>query len=116
MARNTMTGCRRASKASAKRQHSQVSSCAMVSPENVAPASSDQAYASAAPAWARPCLRASATVRLSSQAANKRPFEVKASTGKRWLAGSEDKDLGAPKPGPSFAQIDADLAIQTCAS
>src|SRR5262245_64345454 len=92
--RNRIAGHPGPAKATASRQHSQVLSTAtVVSPKRLP--SSDQAKASAAPAYFLV-----ATLRLSSQAANTLPEGSMATVSKRWLVVSAVKGCGAAKLAP----------------
>src|SRR5438874_12557947 len=94
MLRNRIAGRPEPAKATASRQHSQVLSAAISVLPNLLP-SSDQAKARAAPAYFL-----TATLRLSSEAANTLPAGSMATVSKRWLVASGVRGCGAATLAP----------------
>src|SRR5579871_5559509 len=97
---NSTTGRPSPANATPNRQHSQLLSLAMRAEENVTPASSDQANASAAPAQDLPSLRAAKASRLSIHDANNLPWRSTSIASKRWLAVSGVIGCGEAKLAP----------------
>src|SRR5262245_46769764 len=95
-----MTGRCAPRKATPRRQHSHVLSCATPAGSKLSPPSEDQENTNAAPGYDFPAARAATALRLSSQAANRSPPGSNASVSKRWLVRSTVIGRGAAQLAP----------------